>query len=112
AMSLSSFCVVSNALRLNLFRIRDPKPFVRKKGKIVKKEKTEMKKMIKIEGMMCPRCEAHVKKALEALDEVKEAIVSHQTGTAEVTLNAPISDDTLKMAVEEEEYTVLSVENV
>ena len=112
AMSLSSFCVVSNALRLNLFRIRDPKPFVRKKGKIVKKEKTEMKKMIKIEGMMCPRCEAHVKKALEALDEVKEAVVSHQTGTAEVTLNAPISDDTLKMAVEEEEYTVLSVENV
>ena len=109
AMSLSSFCVVSNALRLNLFRLHDPKMFVRKNRKGMKKERTEMKKIIKIEGMMCPRCEAHVKKALEALEEVKEAVVSHQAGTAEVTLNAPISDEALKLAVEEEGYTVLSV---
>ena len=112
AMSLSSFCVVSNALRLNLFRLYESKKVIRKNGKPTKKEKSEMKKIIRIEGMMCPRCEAHVKKALEALEEVREAVVSHQAGTAEVTLNAPISDERLKQAVEAEDYTVLSVEAI
>ena len=117
AMSLSSFCVVTNALRLNLFPIRDARKFQRKNktsNQIVTaeegKEKQTMTKTLKIEGMMCPRCEAHVKKALEALEEVAEAKVSHEAGTAVVTLKTEVDDELLKKAVEAEDYTVLSVE--
>ena len=108
AMSLSSFCVVSNALRLNLFDIQSPK----KDRKIKRKHKEEkkiMEKTLKIEGMMCPHCEARVKKALEALPEVEQAAVSHQAGTAVVTLKSPVADEVLKKAVEDQDYTVLSV---
>ncbi|MGN0635673.1 MAG: heavy metal translocating P-type ATPase [Acutalibacteraceae bacterium] len=96
AMSLSSFCVVTNALRLNLFS-----------KKTHKKERKSMEKTIRIEGMMCAHCEAHVKKALEALAQVEEAVVSHEKGTACVKLNSPVSDDVLKAAVEAEGYKVL-----
>lgn len=108
AMSLSSFCVVTNALRLNLFRMYDARRD--KKIKIKKKqEEATMKKTMKIEGMMCGHCEATVKKALEALAEVEEAAVSHEEGTATVTLSAEISDDVLKKAVEDKDYKVLEV---
>ena len=107
AMSLSSFCVVSNALRLNFFNIRNAKKD--KKIKIKKKETKAMQKTIKIEGMMCGHCEARVKKALEALTEVSEAVVSHEAGTAVVTLNSQVSDDILKKAVEDQDYKVLSI---
>ena len=108
AMSLSSFCVVSNALRLNLFDIRSPK----KDRKIKRKhreEKKTMEKTLKIEGMMCSHCEARVKKTLEALPQVEQAAVSHQAGTAVVTLKSPVADEVLKKAVEDQDYTVLSV---
>ena len=108
AMSLSSFCVVSNALRLNLFDLQSPK----KDRKIKRKHKEEkkiMEKTLKIEGMMCGHCEARVKKALEALPEVEQAAVSHQAGTAVVTLKSPVADEVLKKAVEDQDYTVLSV---
>ncbi len=106
AMSLSSFCVVSNALRLNLLNIRDPK----KDRKIHhKKEDKTMTKTMNIEGIMCCHCEARVKKALEALSAVELAEVSHETGTAIVTLNAPVSDDALKQAVEAQDYKVVSI---
>ncbi len=108
AMSLSSFCVVSNALRLNLFDLQSPK----KDRKIKRKHKEEkkiMEKTLKIEGMMCGHCEARVKKALEALPEVEQAAVSHQAGTAVVTLKCPVADEVLKKAVEDQDYTVLSV---
>lgn len=108
AMSLSSFCVVSNALRLNFFNIRNASKD--KKIKIKKKETKVMQKTMKIEGMMCGHCEARVKKALEALPEVSEAVVSHEAGTAVVTLNSPVSDDILKKAVEEQDYKVLSIQ--
>ena len=105
AMSLSSFCVVTNALRLNLFHIRSTKRD--KKIKIKhKKEKATMEKTMKIDGMMCAHCEARVKKALEAFDEVEEAVVSHETGTAVLKLKADVSDAALKKAVEDEGYTV------
>ena len=105
AMSLSSFCVVTNALRLNLFHIRSTKRD--KKIKIKhKKEKAKMEKTMKIDGMMCAHCEARVKKALEAFDEVEEAVVSHETGTAVLKLKADVSDAALKKAVEDEGYTV------
>ncbi len=114
AMSLSSFCVVTNALRLNRAPIRDARKFRRKTGKTTspkqRNEEKNMTKTLKIEGMMCPRCEAHVKKALEALDAVELASASHEQGIATVTLSAPISDDRLIEAVTEEGYTVLSVE--
>lgn len=105
AMSLSSFCVVSNALRLNLFNI-----FNYKKDKKIKqvdiqlKEKNSMTKTIKIEGMMCPHCEANVKKTLEAFAQVDEAVASHEKGTAVLTLNADIEDSELKKAIEEQGY--------
>ena len=109
AMSLSSFCVVSNALRLNLFNIRSSAKD--KKFKIKQKEKKDnMKKTLKIEGMMCTHCEARVKKALEALPEVSEAAVCHEAGTAVVTLKSEVSGDKLKKAVEEQDYTVTAVE--
>ena len=109
AMSLSSFCVVSNALRLNFFNMYD----AGKDKKIKPKKKEEEKKMtktLKIEGMMCPHCEARVKKCLEALPEVELAEVSHTAGTAVVTLHAEVSDDVLKKAVEAQDYPVLSIE--
>ena len=111
AMSLSSFCVVSNALRLNLFKMYDAsKDKKLKEKKRSKKEDKTMKKVMHIEGMMCGHCEAAVKKALEALPQVDEAVVSHEAGTAELTLNAEIADDVLKKTVEDKDYTVTSVE--
>ena len=109
AMSLSSFCVVTNALRLNLFSVHNAE----KDKKIKSKKKVEDKKMEKtltIEGMMCGHCEARVKKALEALPEVKEAVVSHEAGTAVVTLESAVSDEALKEAVEAQDYKVISVQ--
>ena len=114
AMSLSSFCVVSNALRLNLFKMydasKDKKLKAKKEKKRSKKEDKTMKKIMHIEGMMCGHCEAAVKKALEALPQVDEAVVSHEAGTAELTLNAEIADDVLEKTVEDKDYTVTSVE--
>ena len=110
AMSLSSFCVVTNALRLNFFKIYDfrhDRKRVRKNGKnISDKGDNKMKKTLKIEGMMCGHCEARVKKALEELAQVDEAVVSHEAGTAVVTLNAEVDDTVLKEAVEAQDYKV------
>lgn len=107
AMSLSSFCVVSNALRLNLFKIHSDKKD--KKIKVKIKEKKAMTKTMKIEGMMCPHCEARVKKTLEEIAEVESADVSHETDTAIVNLNASITDDALKNAIEEQGYKVTEI---
>ncbi len=110
AMSLSSFCVVSNALRLNWFHMHDTKKDKKVKQKVnVKEEEKTMQKTMKIEGMMCGHCEARVKKCLEALPEVISAEVSHEAGTAVVTLSAEIADDTLKKAVEDQDYNVLEI---
>ena len=110
AMSLSSFCVVSNALRLNFKKIHDASHDhkLRKKLKPVK-EQTTMTKTMKIEGMMCVHCEARVKKTLEALAGVKEAVVSHEKGTAIVTLEAEVANEVLKKAVEDQDYKVLDI---
>lgn len=117
AMSLSSFCVVTNALRLNLCRVYDPKHD--RKAKPDRKDKADkpnesgeksMTKTMNIEGMMCCHCEARVKKALEALDAVSEAAVSHESGTAVVTLSSDISDEKLKETVEAEDYKVTSIQ--
>ena len=109
AMSLSSFCVVTNALRLNLFKLYETKHD--KKIKQAKREETkEMTKTMKIEGMMCGHCEARVKKTLEAIDGVTEAVVSHEAGTAVVTLASDVADETLKDAVEAQDYKVTSIE--
>lgn len=110
AMSLSSFCVVSNALRLNLCRIYDAGKDKKRRNKTKKEEVKEMEKTMKIEGMMCGHCEAAVKKALEAVDGVSEAQVSHETGTAVVKLTRMLEDDVLRRAVEEKDYKVISVE--
>ncbi len=128
AMSLSSFCVVTNALRLNLLDIHDPSKDKRMKRQLplsadgtllteYSKEKEQpvekgeiMNKTLKIEGMMCPHCEASVKKALEALDGVSEAVVSHEAGTAVVTLTSDVEDTVLAQAVEAKDYKVLSVD--
>lgn len=117
AMSLSSFCVVSNALRLNLCKIYDAHKDKKRAGnsqiqpKIVyNEEETTMTKTMKINGMMCGHCEATVKKALESLDQVTEAVVSHEAGTAVVTLSADIADDVLKQTVEAKDYEVTSIE--
>ena len=128
AMSLSSFCVVSNALRLNLFDLHSTKhdyplsksktsalPAVSAQPAAVEdrsnvKEDNTMKKTLYVEGMMCGHCEARVKKALEALPEVSEAVVSHEAGTAIVTLNADVSNDALKKAVEDQDYKVTGIE--
>ena len=105
AMSLSSFCVVSNALRLNLFNIHSTKRDKKIKHKNKKtKEIKPMQKTVKIEGMMCPHCEARVKKILEALPEIDEAVTSHTEGTAVLTLNAEISDDALRSVIEADGY--------
>lgn len=121
AMSLSSFCVVTNALRLNLFKLHNAGRDHKRKDAIAvdiisdnsnnkKEEDNKMTKTIHIEGMMCGHCEAHVKKALEAIDGVAEAQASHEKGTAVVTLTADVADDVLTKAVEEQDYKVLSVE--
>jgi Cu2+-exporting ATPase len=148
AMSLSSFCVVSNALRLNLFKLHDAshdkkvKPAIMPVGEenpedsasgsqnsennpdgrnaestessstgINKdKENTTMIKTMKIEGMMCEHCEARVKKTLEKFAEVDQAVVSHTAGTAVITLNAPVDEAALKQAVEDQDYTVISIQ--
>ena len=108
AMSLSSFCVVTNALRLNFLNIRSAKRDKKiKPVTVTVKEKTTMEKTMKIEGMMCPHCEARVKKCLEALPQVDAAIVSHEAGTAVLTLNAEITDSELKRVVEDQGYTVI-----
>lgn len=103
AMSMSSFCVVTNALRLNLFDVYSTK----RDKKIRKKERITMEKTMKIEGMMCGHCSGRVKKSLEELPQVEEAIVSHETGTAVVKLKAETSDELLKKTVEEQGYKVL-----
>ena len=112
AMSLSSFCVVTNALRLNFFSMYDASRDRKIKAKKTKnaKENKKMERTMKINGMMCGHCSGRVKKVLEALPEVDEAIVSHQNGTAIVKLNAEIADDVLKSTVEAQDYEVVSVE--
>ncbi len=139
AMSLSSFCVVTNALRLNWFDLHDPKRDKKAKNALPglsgvqgagqegesktgdqeadqaptraddKKEEEKMTKTMKIEGMMCGHCEARVKKCLEALAEVAEAKVSHEAGTAVLTLNGDISDEVLKKTVEDQDYKVVEI---
>ena len=134
AMSLSSFCVVTNALRLNLFRmydagkdrriknavtgqtaaaaVKEPDDALEKKSETnQKKENETMKKTMKINGMMCGHCEARVKKALEAVEGVQEAVVSHEAGNAVVTLSSDVADEVLKKAVEDQDYEVVSVES-
>ena len=106
AMSLSSFCVVTNALRLNFLNIRSSKRDRKIKNKTNKKEKNTMTTTLKINGMMCPHCEATVKTALESIDGVTSAEVSHESGTAVVTLSKEVSDDVLKKAVVDKGYTV------
>ena len=127
AMSLSSFCVVSNALRLNLFDLHSTKhdrkakntaslpavsarPAVEDHKESSVKEDNFMKKTLHVEGMMCGHCEARVKKALEALPAVDEAVVSHESGTAVVTLNAEVADADLKKAVEDQDYKVTGID--
>ena len=109
AMSLSSFCVVSNALRLNLFNLHAASNNKKIRAKHKAPEKT-IEKTMTIEGMMCAHCESTVKKALEALPEVKQAVVSHQAGTAVLTLNGSISNDVLKKVVEDLDYTVITID--
>lgn len=112
AMSLSSFCVVANALRLNLFKLYSPKRDKKIKHPVVlaalpmEKENSAMTKVMKVEGMMCPHCEMTVKKALEALPQVDSAVASHTDGTATVTLNGDVDDAVLKKAIEDQGYTV------
>ena len=120
AMSLSSFCVCMNALRLNLFDIHSTKRDkpLRNMDHAAEnmnaanhcKEEQSMKKTINIEGMMCTHCEATVKKALEALDGVNEAVVSHEAGTAVLDMSAEVADEVLTKAVEDKDFKVLSVE--
>ena len=109
AMSLSSFCVVSNALRLNLFKLHDAGKDKKIKSKKHHQEENKMEKTMKIEGMMCGHCEAAVKKALEAVDGVVSAEVSHTSGTAVVTLSKPVDNAVLKKAVEDKDYTVTDI---
>ena len=110
AMSLSSFCVVSNALRLNLFKLRDNRHDHKRTNHLndIKEEQT-MEKTLEIKGMMCPHCEATVRTALEAMPQVQAAQVSHESGTAVVTLTAPVEDDTLRRTVEDKGYTVTAI---
>lgn len=112
AMSLSSFCVVSNALRLNWFRMYDAEHDRKriKKKKTVKQEEIKMQKTMRIEGMMCGHCEARVRKVLEALKGVEVAKVSHESGTAVVVLKEDVADEILKKAVEDQDYKVLGIE--
>ena len=115
AMSLSSFCVVSNALRLNLLRLREASKDkqihpVELPDELFKQQESEektMEKTIQIEGMMCPHCEARVKKTLEKFAEIDNAVVSHTSGTAVITMNAPIDEAAVKQAIEDQDYKVL-----
>ena len=120
---MSSFCVVTNALRLNLVEVystRHDKKRRNQSGTVYRDNQTEieieregektMTKTMKIEGMMCGHCEARVKKCLEALEQVSEAVVSHEAGTAVLTLSAEVSDEELRKTVEAQDYKVLSVE--
>ena len=121
AMSLSSFCVVTNALRLNLFpmydaaRDRKIETGIREGETLLEaqymkeRENNAMEKLMVIEGMMCMHCEARVKKTLEALDGVAEAVVSHEAGTAVVKMNTEIADEILKNAVEAQDYEVTAI---
>ena len=109
AMSLSSFCVVTNALRLNLFDIHSSRHDRKIKTRRHQKEEKKMEKTMKIEGMMCGHCEARVKKTLEGIEGVAEAKVSHKDGTAIVTMSAPVADEVLKKAVEDQDYKVISI---
>ena len=109
AMSLSSFCVISNALRLNFFAIYGNKKDKKINYNTKKEEVTDMEKMMEIEGMMCGHCEARVKKCLEAIPQVKEAVVSHEKNSAVVTLSEAVDDDVLRKAVEDNDYKVLSI---
>ena len=106
AMSLSSFCVVSNALRLNFLKIHSGAG----DKKIKRKERKQMEKTMKIEGMMCPHCEGRVKNILEAIDGVASAVCSHEKGTAVLTLDKDVADSVLKEAVEKEGYPVTGIE--
>ena len=108
AMSLSSFCVVTNALRLNFFDITNPKKDRKIKQKS-KKDDNAMTKTMKIDGMMCSHCEGRVKQSLEGLAQVSQAEVSHEKGTAVVTLSADVSNDVLKKTVEDQDYKVISI---
>lgn len=131
AMSLSSFCVVSNALRLNFVKIYDAvkdkkkktfegNAFLEKDASIIKndtcsdacniKEETTMERTMKIEGMMCPHCEARVKKTLEEMVQVTEAVVSHAEGTAIVKLAEAVENDVLKKIIEDQGYKVLDIQ--
>ena len=110
AMSLSSFCVVSNALRLNLFKAKKYQSIDKKIEEIKGKDGSDMKKIIKIEGMMCPHCSGRVKRCLEEIDGVLAAEVSHESGKAEVTMEAPVADEVLKSTVEEQGYKVTGIE--
>ena len=116
AMSLSSFCVVTNALRLNLLRLHESKRDRRLRpvsmDAALSALKHRTRKQLRIEGMMCSHCEAAVKKALEALPQVESAVADSASGTATVTLCAPIEDTLLKSAVEAEDYAVLSIETL
>jgi len=116
AMSLSSFCVVTNALRLNLVQVYNSKKDkkIKQSGAYIPvalevKRNDSMEKTMQIEGMMCGHCEARVKKCLEALPEVITAMVSHEAGTAVVTLSAEVSNEVLTKTVEDQDYKVLSV---
>lgn len=110
AMGLSSFCVVTNALRLNFFKVHNNSRDRKIKNNFNKMEVRTMEKTMSIEGMMCGHCEATVKRCLEALPQVDEAVVSHEKGTAVLTLNAEIDDTELRKAVEEKDYKVTSIE--
>ena len=111
AMSLSSFCVVSNALRLNLFKLRDNRHDHKRTNHLNNENKEEqtMEKTLEIKGMMCPHCEATVRTTLEAMPQVQAAQVSHESGTAVVTLTAPVEDDVLRRTVEDKGYTVTAI---
>ncbi len=109
AMSLSSFCVVSNALRLNLAKIYDSGRDRKIKPKPIAKESAKMEKTVKIDGMMCGHCEAHVKKALESVEGVTQAVASHEKGTAVVTLSKDVADSVLADAVKDAGYEVISI---
>lgn len=111
AMSLSSFCVVTNALRLNLLDVHNPKRDKKIKQKTTIQEDKTMEKTIKIEGMMCGHCEATVKKALEAIEGVESAVVSHESGTAIVTLEKEIDADVFKKVIEDKDFTFVAIEN-
>ena len=111
AMALSSFCVCMNALRLNTVKVYDDRHDRKIKPRRIKsKEEKTMEKTINIKGMMCNHCEMTVQKALEALPQVDSAVVSHEKGSAVVTLNAPVDDAALKKAVEEKDYEVVSIQ--